>query len=508
MSTRGRSAVAGLACAAVAIGVAELAAAVVTPASAPVVAVGAAVITFTPEPVKEFAIAVFGVYDKLALVAGIGLILAIIAAVIGVACARRPWIGYGGLAGFGLLGVVAAVTRPGSSPWWALPSLIGVLAAMLALRLVFRRRVALDGPETARPPVPGRDVDRRGVLIGFGVAGVAGLAGWRVGGTDDIERIRSTIELPRARSVGPSAVGKALDVKGITPYLTDTANDGFYRIDTALTLPRIDPGKYRLRIGGRVAEPLSLSYQELLDLPLVEREITLSCVSNEVGGELAGTARWLGVPLKDLLDMVKPDAGADQIVGRSADGWTCGTPTKVCSDGRDAMLAVGMDGEPLPIRHGFPVRMLVPGLYGYVSATKWLVELELSSFDDFDAYWVRRGWDAEAPIKTFSRIDTPTATKRVKPGRTPVAGIAWAQRRGIGAVEVRVDDGDWREAELAPVISTDTWRQWVLAWDATPGRHRLEVRATDESGDTQPEKRVTPFPNGATGWHSVLVNVE
>ncbi|MGH8792599.1 MAG: molybdopterin-dependent oxidoreductase, partial [Stackebrandtia sp.] len=282
----------------------------------------------------------------------------------------------------------------------------------------------------------------------------------------------------------------------------------FYRVDTALTLPRVHPDDYRLTVGGRVGNPMSLSYEDLLSRPMMEREITVSCVSNEVGGELAGNARWLGVPLADLLAEAEPDAGADQLVGRSADGWTCGTPVKECVDGRDAMLAVGMNGEPLPLVHGFPVRMLVPGLYGYVSATKWLVALELSAFSDFDPYWVRRDWAAEAPVKTFSRIDTPTALKRVASGRVPVAGVAWAQHRGVAAVEVRVDEGDWKEAELAPIVSSDTWRQWLWQWEAAPGRHKLQVRAADHTGTTQPEERRPPFPDGATGWHSTTVVVE
>jgi DMSO/TMAO reductase YedYZ molybdopterin-dependent catalytic subunit len=240
---------------------------------------------------------------------------------------------------------------------------------------------------------------------------------------------------------------------------------------------------------------------------MIERYVTLACVSNEVGGDLIGNARWLGVPLKDLLDEAGPLDGADQVVSRSVDGWNCGTPTAVLRDGRDAMLAVAMNGEPLPVEHGFPVRMVVPGLYGYVSATKWVTELELSSFADFDAYWVRRGWSAQGPIKTESRIDTPREGGTVTAGTVVVAGVAWAQHRGVTAVEVRVDDGPWQPADLAGTVSPDTWRQWTFRWDATPGEHTLAVRAADTSGQVQTEARADPAPDGATGWHTISVQV-
>jgi len=239
----------------------------------------------------------------------------------------------------------------------------------------------------------------------------------------------------------------------------------------------------------------------------VERYVTLTCVSNEVGGELVGNARWLGVPIKDLLDEVEPEDGADQVVSRSVDGYTAGTPTAALLDGRDALLAVGMNGEPLPVEHGFPVRMVVPGLFGYVSATKWLEELELSSFAEFDPYWVRRGYEAQAPIKTQSRIDTPGAGKQLSEGQVMVAGVAWAQQRGVSAVEVRVDDEPWQQATLAAAPSVDTWRQWSWPWQATPGDHRLQVRATDETGEVQTDQEAEPFPDGASGWHTKDVTV-
>jgi DMSO/TMAO reductase YedYZ molybdopterin-dependent catalytic subunit len=297
--------------------------------------------------------------------------------------------------------------------------------------------------------------------------------------------------------------GADLELPGLAGYVT--GNDTFYRIDTALVPPRVDPDTWQLRIHGRVRNPYTIDFAELLSRPMVERYITLCCVSNEVGGDLIGNARWLGVPVADLLAAAEPEPGADQVVSRSVDGWTCGSPTEVLTDGRDALLAVGMNGQPLPLEHGFPARVVVPGLYGYVSACKWIAEIELSSFDDFDAYWIPRGWAARAPVKTQSRIDTPRG--RATAGPVMVAGVAWAQHRGVERVEVRVDGGQWQEATLADTVSTDTWRQWSWRWEATAGEHELAVRATDATGEVQPEERRSPAPDGATGWHTVRVTV-
>ncbi|UWZ49609.1 molybdopterin-dependent oxidoreductase [Dactylosporangium matsuzakiense] len=287
-----------------------------------------------------------------------------------------------------------------------------------------------------------------------------------------------------------------------------TANRDFYRVDTALTVPRVDLESWRLRVHGRVEHPLTFTFAELLQRPLIERHITLNCVSNEVGGPYIGTAKWLGVPLAPLLREAGIDPGADQVVARSVDGMSIGTPVRTVLDTADVMLCVGMNGEPLPLEHGFPVRMLTPGLYGYAGACKWLTELELTTFGAFDAYWVSRGWAARGPVKTASRIDRPSSFGHVRPGAVPVAGVAWAQGRGIDKVEVQIDDEPWRPADLLPVPSTDTWVQWRLTWTATPGPHTLRVRATDRTGAVQPEQRATPFPDGATGWHTVTVTVD
>ncbi|OLB82402.1 MAG: molybdopterin-binding oxidoreductase [Actinobacteria bacterium 13_2_20CM_2_71_6] len=488
--------VAGVVAAAVALGVAELVAVGTGARSAPLVAVGGVVVDSVPGPVKNFAVAVFGTHDKQALLAGTTVFLVLFAAVIGALARRRPALGLAGIGVFGLVGIAAAVTRPGAGPVSVLPALFGAAAGGFALIALLRERDP-DDPATRR-----RFLTEAAGLLGGAV--VVGLFGRNLGDRRDVSAARSKVSLPAPASPAP-ALPADPEVPGLARFVT--SNKDFYRIDTALAVPQVDPATWRLRIHGRVRTPITLSYAELLARPMIERYITLACVSNEVGGDLIGNARWLGVPLKGLLEAAGPLPGADQVVGRSADGFTVGTPTEVLMDGRDALLAVGMNGEPLPIAHGFPVRLVVPGLYGYVSATKWVTELELSSFADFSAYWIPRGWAAQAPIKTESRIDTPRDGSRPRAGQLTVAGVAWAQHRGIGRVEVRVDDGPWQPATLGAVPSVDTWRQWSWSWTATPGKHKLSVRAADNSGAVQVEDAAPPAPDGATGWHTISVEV-
>ncbi|MEH0937449.1 molybdopterin-dependent oxidoreductase [Micromonospora psammae] len=552
---RGLAALAGITAAAVAIGAAEPVAVLTGPRSAPLIAVGGLVVDLVPEPLKQFAIAVFGAYDKVALLVGTALLLAAFAALLGVLAVRRLWIGLAGIAAFAALGVAAALTRAGADVADALPSLVGAGLGAAVLRAFLAGPLQLDPWPWTPPTPPATTVDTppptdppalaaavapvtqpagaaapppedqparggepttpdpesrrrflRGVGALAGAAAVAGLGGHWLAGRRGVSAARQAVALPTPSSVAPAVpAGADLPLAQLAPYTTPTS--GFYRIDTALVVPQVDPETWRLRIHGRVRNPIELSFADLLARPMVERYVTLACVSNEVGGDLIGNARWLGVPIKELLDEAEPEEGADQVVGRSVDGWTCGTPTAVLRDGRDALLAVGMNGEPLPVEHGFPVRMVVPGLYGYVSACKWVTELELTSFADFDAYWVPRGWSAQGPIKTQSRIDTPRPRNRLTAGRITVAGVAWAQQRGIRRVEVRVDEGPWREAELASAVSVDTWVQWSWRWDATPGEHTLQVRATDATGETQTGRRSAVAPDGATGWHTVTVTV-
>ncbi|MFG2057716.1 molybdopterin-dependent oxidoreductase [Micromonospora sp. NPDC048930] len=517
--SRGYAALAGITAAVVAIGAAEPVAVLTGPRSAPLIAVGGLVVDLVPETLKHFAISLFGTHDKIALLIGTAVLLAAFAALLGVLAARRLRIGLAGIAAFAALGVVAALTRPGAGPAAALPSLIGGGLGALTLWAFVAGPLAPDlwpwSPPTTAEAEPTPDQERdpegrrrflRGVGVLAGTAAVAGLGGHWLAGRRGVSAAREAVTLPTPSAPAPAVpAGADLSLAQLAPYVTP--NSGFYRIDTALVVPQVDPATWRLRIHGRVRNPIELSFDDLLARPMVERYVTLACVSNEVGGDLIGNARWLGVPIKELLDEADPEEGADQVVGRSVDGWTCGTPTAVLRDGRDALLAVGMNGEPLPVAHGFPARMVVPGLYGYVSACKWVTELELTSFADFDAYWVPRGWSAQGPIKTESRIDTPRPRNRLTAGPVMVAGVAWAQHRGVRRVEVRVDGEPWREATLAPAVSVDTWVQWSWRWDATPGEHTLQVRATDADGVTQTAQRRPVAPDGATGWHTVKVTV-
>lgn len=517
MNARTAGAAAGVAAVAVALAVAELVTVWTGPVAGPLVAVGRVVVDNSPEPATEFAIDTFGVNDKNALLVGMVLVLAGLGAVLGAAATRWLWVGLAGLGLFTAIGVAAAVTRPEATATAVLPTLAGAAAAA-ATFVLLQRRWIMEFParhagdtSTEVHDQPGSEsaVTRRGV---FGVAAallggaaVVGFGGRWFATQRDLSAARAAVDLPvPVDSAPPVPDGADLELPELASYVT--GNDVFYRIDTALVVPQVDPDGWELSIRGRVRRPYTIAFAELLRRPMVERYVTLACVSNQVGGGLIGNARWLGVPVAELLAEAEPEPGADQVVSRSVDGWTCGSPTAVLTDGRDALLAVGMNGEPLPLEHGFPVRMVVPGLYGYVSACKWITEIELTSFEDFDAYWVPRGWAQQAPIKTQSRIDTPR--RRASAGTVTVAGVAWAQHRGIERVEVRVDGGPWREAELGETVSADTWRQWSWRWeDATAGEHELVVRATDVTGEIQPEERSPAAPDGATGWHTVEVVV-
>jgi len=508
----------GLLTGAVALGVAELAAAVTGPNGAPVVAVGETAINLTPVPVKEFAIAHFGTHDKEALVTGIVVLLAAFAAGIGVLAVRRLAYGLAALAVFAAVGVAAAVSLPGATGSDAVPTLVGAAAATVTLVLLVRtvRRVsrpqsaeAADQPaELADQPAGGAGTDRRRFLVVGAGAAALGVA---AGGLGNALLGRFSIAPGQVRLPGPAVpavavpAGADFRIPGLTPFRTSNAS--FYRVDTDLVLPQVSPESWTLRIDGMVDTQLEITFAELLKMPLTEADITLVCVSNEVGGTYNGNARWLGVPLAGLLRRAGVRAGADQVLSAATDGMTISTPVATIMDGRNALLAVGMNGQPLPVAHGFPARMLVPGLYGYVSATKWVTRLTLTTFARQQAYWTQRGYAAQAPIKTESRIDVPKPLAQVKAGRIAVAGMAWAPATGIAAVEVSVDSGPWQRARLAAADGIDTWRQWMWAWDARPGLHQLQVRATDNSGVTQTPRRVQPVPNGASGWDSVVVTV-
>ena len=516
---------AGLIAGALALGVAELVASFSRSWRSPITDVGNRVVDNVPNSVKDLAIRWFGESDKVALQIGIGAILAIYAAVMGLVLFRKSLhIGLAGIAVFGLIGAWASLLTEGSPKSAVFPSLVGAATAGGLLYLLHRRLVLPTGPdaitrtEQSSEPQPSdtsstdHQLVRRSFLTGSGLilAGAAaassGLYALGRSRRYSAASSRSDVRLPNAADVAAAVPDNVqFDVEGITPFVT--SNQSFYRVDTAIEVPQLAADTYELAINGYVDEPLTFSFEDLLNRELIERDITLTCVSNQVGGNLAGTARWLGTLLAPILEEAGVQSKADQVVGRSSDGYTCGFPVDVAMDGRDAMIVVGMNGEPLPLEHGFPVRLVVPGLYGYVSATKWLTEIELSRFDEFDHYWRRRTWAVEAPIKTMSRIDTPKGLARVS-GTTTIAGVAWAQTRGIDAVEVQIDDGEWQQAALAEALNDVTWRQWRFDWDAKgAGQHQIRVRATDGTGAIQTADRAEPIPDGASGHHQIVVLV-
>lgn len=505
---RSWSALVGIVAGALTLGVATLLAAVMTrtglatASPSPVIAVGGTFVDHTPPWLKDFAISTFGTHDKLALFVGMALVLTAVCGVIGVLGARRHNAGLVAFAVVGAIGALAVVTRPRSGSLDILPTLFGTAAGLWALTTLWQR-----GALSAE----GRAVDRRRFLLGS--AGVVAAAATTAAFGQSLgqqavraAQARSAIKLIKPTTPVAIPAGAQLDVKGITPYVVDNA--AFYRIDTALVVPQLDTAGWSLKVHGMVDREVTIDWATLLTKPMQDALVTLMCVSNEVGGDLTGNAVWTGWPVRELLKMAGPKTGADMVLSTSSDGWTAGTPLSVLTDDRNALIAIAMNGEPLPLEHGFPVRLVVPGLYGYVSATKWLTELKVTRFADDEGYWTPRGWSARGPVKTESRIDVPGVGDRVSSGTVAVAGIAWAQHRGIKAVEVRVDDGSWQVARLAEEPTVDSWRQWVLPWQAVKGSHTITVRATDAEGVVQTQTEAPPAPDGATGWHTITVNVD
>jgi DMSO/TMAO reductase YedYZ molybdopterin-dependent catalytic subunit len=515
------AAAAGLVAVGTGVALGELLAGLLSPSLSPLTAVGGTVIDVVPPAVKDWAIAVFGTADKLALLVGMGLVIAALAALAGILEWRRRWIGVGLICAFGAVGLLAVLTRAqANAPAIAMPLVTAGLAVAVLRALILRLWAwsEADRSEADREAEAGLTAEpahlgpaRRGFLQGLGggaalAAGSGSLAAVLHGGTAGVNDSRSKLVLPAADSKAPPVpAGAELEVNGLSPLITP--NPEFYRIDTALRVPVIDPDAWTLKVTGLVEREVSLDLATLLTKPMIERHVTIACVSNEVGGDLIGNALWLGWPVRELLAMAGVKSGADMVLSRSSDGWTAGTPLDVLTDSRDALLAVGMNGEPLPLEHGFPVRMVVPGLYGYVSATKWLTELKVTKFADDVGYWTPRGWSERGPIKMSSRIDVPKSDRVVRAGRVSFAGVAWAQHTGIGKVELRLNRGPWQEAHLAPGISRDTWYQWKLDLDLTPGQFDVQVRAWDLAGGIQDEVRRPVVPDGATGYHTIRVDV-
>ncbi len=494
--------VAGLLAGGLTLGVGTVLASFLARSADPVLAVGQEFIARTPEWLKEWAIAQFGQADKAVLLGSLYATLVVLFAGIGLVALRRMGVGLVLVAVLGAAAVGAAVHRPDATALSWLPTTVGTLAGAAALILLVR---AVRG---VTPRQQGA-LSRRSVLFGA-VAGAAVVtAGGGVGlnRSNSVAASRADIRLPAPASPALALPPGVDSAQGITPYVT-SAKD-FYRVDTALSVPQVDVASWSLRIHGMVQREVTVSFADLLGEDLHERWMTMTCVSNEVGGNLVGNARWLGVPLTTLLDRAGLDPAADMLLSTSVDGFTISTPVAEATDGRDAMIAIGMNGEPLTDVHGFPARMIVPGLYGFVSACKWITDIEVTRFEAKTAYWTDRGWAQQAPIKTATRIDVPASFAKVASGQTvPIAGVAWAQTRGISKIEICIDDGDWIEATLVPTVNDTTWVQWTYAWDgADPGNHTVRARATDGTGQVQTQNVVKPIPDGSSGWPSKFFTV-
>ncbi len=511
-------AIAGLLAGGAALGVAELLAGLVDGIPSPVNAIGSLVIALQPPGAKQVVADLFGTNDKLVLTLAVLVVALVLSAGLGILARSgrgeegpnpaRFRVAVGGFTAVGVVAVVAALANPPVNPVLAIASMaLAVVVAWQVLALLLRRAGERAGRGTvAEMP----DWSRRRFLGTSLMVGAGAVASGTLGRL--LINYRNAAEVPiadvpaPAATVAPIPANASLDVAGISPLVTP--NKDFYRIDTQLITPHVDASNWKLTVTGMVNNELTMTYDELLAMPLYEQYDTIQCVSNEVGGNLVGNALWRGVRLRDVLDKAGVQQGATQIVGRAVDGWTCGFPTAwLTASDREGLIAVAMNGDPLPAAHGFPARLIVPGLYGYVSATKWLTNIELTTLEAFDAYWVPLGWSKLGPIKTASRIDTPRSGSSPNAGTLPVAGVAWAPDRGISKVEVQVDDGAWQTADLATAISDATWVQWVYRWRATSGRHTLRVRATDGDGNLQVATPHDPAPNGATGYHEVSIQV-
>ena len=504
-----RAAFAGLVATGSALASGELLAGLLPGVPSPILSVGRVIVDFQPPGAKDFVVSIFGTADKLALEILVLVVALAIGAGVGVIARRRPGAAFTVLGGFVLVGLAAGLRDP------ATQTVLGAGAALAEFAVgatVLDRLIRLLAPGSAASTggggrLAGPDWSRRTLLIRGGALAVGSVAAGAVGRLLLArQRLPEGGTLPVTEVTASLPAGADFGLDQLTPIVVP--NDDFYRIDTALLVPNVDRDAWRLRIHGLVDREVTLSYADLTKLEIIEQFVTIACVSNQVGGDLIGNAKWTGVRLRDVLDMAGVQAGATQLVGRSADDWTAGMPVAWIMDPeREPMIALGMNDQPLPREHGYPARLIVPGLYGYVSATKWVTELELTTLEAFDGYWVPLGWAKEAPILTQSRIDRPHGGDQIDAGSYAFAGLAWAPDRGVSKVEVQVDDGEWREASLSAPISDTTWLQWRVDWDAATGDHRVRVRATDGNGETQTEAASRPDPDGARGWHAVRFSV-
>jgi DMSO/TMAO reductase YedYZ molybdopterin-dependent catalytic subunit len=519
ISTRD-AALAGVVAVAAALAVGELLAGVVLGAPSPLVAVSQVIVDLQPPGAKDLVVSLFGTNDKLALQAFVAAVALAIGSGLGIVARTRQTVASLVIAAFAGAGFLAALRDPAGSATLAAvaagaETLAGGWTLGWLLGAARRPTAAPTAAPTTAPPAAGsmpnwarRRLLIRGGSIAAGSIAAAALGRWLLG-RSQVPATSTAFPAPEVPATLPPGADLAtpdLAARGLSPIVVP--NPRFYRIDTALLVPNIDVATWTLRVHGLVDRETVLTYDQLVALPIVEDYVTIACVSNVVGGDLVGNAAWRGVPLRAVLDLAGVQPAATQLVGRAVDGFTVGLPTAwVMDESRVPLVAVGMNGQPLPREHGYPARLIVPGLYGYVSATKWLSELELTTLEAFDAYWVRLGWAKEAPILTQSRIDVPRNGASVAAGRQAIAGVAWAPDRGVERVEVSIDGGGWQPATMSTPISAATWVQWLLAWDAAPGDHTIEVRATDGRGDVQTADRSEPFPDGARGHHRITVRV-
>jgi DMSO/TMAO reductase YedYZ molybdopterin-dependent catalytic subunit len=502
--------IAGVAAASVSLGVAQLVGIPFGARADARAAIGSLVVDLTPGPIKEWAIQTLGFLDKLFVAVVVLVVIATIAAIAGTLETQRRPLGSAVIAAAGVLGCIAVLSRQGATALDTIPTVAGAACGVAALRLLTRRFWPGLGDPEDRADHDEPDAGRRRLvmfgLLGFGVvSGVVGAVITRL--VHSVAADRNSFALPRPRTPAPP-IPADVQPNGVALPSFVTASADFYRVDTALSVPQLSHGDWRLLIHGMVDREATYSFDDLAHFDVVEMVTTLTCVSNPVGGKLISTGIWTGYRVADLLAVAGVHADADMMLSTSIDGFTAGTPVEALTDGRDALLAVGLNGQPLPIEHGYPARLVVPGLYGYVSATKWVVEMELTRFDRAEAYWTRQGWAPRGPIKTESRIDVPKGRQKVPMGPVVFGGVAWAQNRGVRAVEIRINDGVWQPARLGASYSNETWRLWSFPWQAkSPGKHTITVRAADNSGATQTEDQVGTVPDGATGWHTVNFTV-
>jgi DMSO/TMAO reductase YedYZ molybdopterin-dependent catalytic subunit len=493
----------GVVSALVGLAVGHFAATLIAPASSPVLVVGSTLIDLAPAPVKIAVIKWFGTADKPLLIGLVTIGTLGLAAVAGLLSRRRPTLGVGTVFGLGLVVAVLTATSPKFGMFGFIPALV---AGTVSAGLLGALPNWISG-ETAADDAADQRASQRRTLLGS--AGLVAVAAIVFGAARAVRRTpapAAMAPLPKPATALPP-LPRGLAAEGITPLRTPTRD--FYRVDTRLSVPNIDPVDWRLTIDGDVDRTVHFTYRQLLAMPMIERDITLACVSNPVGGPYAGGARWLGVRLADLLKRAGTGTGtADQILSTDVGGMTISTPLDAATDGRDAMIAVGMNGQPLPAEHGYPARLIVPGLYGFIGATKWITRMTLTTYAAQEAYWTPRGWATDAPIKLASRIDVPRDGEELDPGDVVVGGIAWAPNDGgVGRVQVRIDNRPWRDATLGPSGGSIYWRQWFVRWDAPKGEHRIRVRAVGTNGDVQTSTPAEPAPDGASGYHEVTVSV-